>query len=621
MLQRKTRNSIRKYKELRSKANNICRKKKREAMKKKIKNIEELQIRKEYKKFYKEVNTLKTGFNPKLNVIKDSAGAILSEEHKVLDRWAEYFQNLLNNDQHEVHHPVYQTAQPYVEPPTLDEVITAINQLKNGKAPGEDNLPAELFKEGGRTLWCKIHILLTHVWEQETLPEDWNVGLILPIFKKGDKLQCRNYRGITLLNVAYKILSSILNARLTAYSEENIEEYQAGFRPNRSTIDQIFSLRQAMEKCYEYNIDLHFIFVDFLQAFDKVNRNAIFNALEKIGIPHKLIRMVGLTLRNTKAKVRIGNDKSEAFDVKAGVRQGDALSAQLFNITLQAVMEKIVEKGTIINKSKQSVAYADDIALLARNMSSLKENYIKLEQSAALSGLKINETKTKYMKMSRNETRRNQQNLTIGEYNLEGVNNFEYLGSELNNKNMMSDCIHSRIQAGNRSYYANIKLFKSKIISRNSKLKLYKTLIRPVVTYGAECWSMTTTEENALNIFERKILRKIFGPIRVSEELWRRRSNTELNELIENATIVKFIKSQRLRWAGHVQRMGEHRIPKILMNGRIEGRRLQGRPRKRWIDSIEEDLKRMSIRNWKSVARNRDEWRGIVMEAKVHPGL
>ena len=99
------------------------------------------------------------------------------------------------------------------------------------------------------------------------------MGILQPIYKKGDKLECSNYRAIALLNVTYKVLSGILYNRLTVYAEEILGEYQCEFCANHSTIDQIFIIRQTQEKAYEYNIHLHNLFQDFKQAFDSVSRD------------------------------------------------------------------------------------------------------------------------------------------------------------------------------------------------------------------------------------------------------------------------------------------------------------------------------------------------------------
>jgi hypothetical protein len=101
------------------------------------------------------------------------------------------------------------------------------------------------------------------------------------------------------------------------------------------------------------------------------------------------------------------------------------------------------------------------------------------------------------------------------------------------------------------AYFANHKILKSKIISRAAKLQIYKTLIRPVATYGAETWTLTVTEENILRMFERKIIRKVYGSV-MENNIWRVRHNEEINTLLKGEDIVRFIKSQRIRWLEHV---------------------------------------------------------------------
>src|ERR1700744_3504245 len=107
--------------------------------------------------------------------------------------------------------------------------------------------------------------------------------------KKGDKFDCSNYRGINLLNTAYKVLANILYQRLLPYAEPNIGEYQGGFRNYRSTTDQLLSIRQVMEKCREFNVAIHHLFVDCETAYDKVFRRKKWGAMAEFGIPNKLI--------------------------------------------------------------------------------------------------------------------------------------------------------------------------------------------------------------------------------------------------------------------------------------------------------------------------------------------
>ena len=149
-------------------------------------------------------------------------------------------------------------------------MINVIHNMKKGKAPGIDNITVELIKNGGSDLLERIFDLLMQIWDQERMPEEWEIGVICPIFKKGDRRECSNYRGITLLNTVYKIFTCLIYNRLVKYSEMTLGEYQSGFRPSRSTVDQIHVVRQILEKCYEYGIELHNIFIDFKQAMGRL---------------------------------------------------------------------------------------------------------------------------------------------------------------------------------------------------------------------------------------------------------------------------------------------------------------------------------------------------------------
>ena len=198
--------------------------------------------------------------------------------------------------------------------------------------------------------------------------------------------------------------------------------------------------------------------------------------------------------------------------------------------------------------------------------------------------------------------------------------NFEYLGTTLNNQNKIDEEISRRIMKGNKAYFANVKLIKSKLISRQTKMKIYKTLIRPVLTYGAETWTLTSINSNRLRVFERKVIRRIYGPI-LEGDVWRIRTNNEINNILQNEDIVRHIKAQRLQWLGHLERMDGIRAPRKMYKARMECRRRKGRPRSRWTDELEADLLSMNVRPWKVVAADRNKWKSVVGEAKVHIGL
>ena len=158
-------------------------------------------------------------------------------------------------------------------------------------------------------------------------------------------------------------------------------------------------------------------------------------------------------------------------------------------------------------------------------------------------------------------------------------------------------------------------LLSSRLLSKNLKIKIYRTIIWPVVLYGCETWSLTLREERKLRVFEKMVLRRIFEPRRddVTGE-WRRLHNKELNDLYSSPLIVRVIKSRRMRWVGHVARMGEERGVYRVLVGKPEERRPLGRPRRRWVDNIRTDLQEVGCghMDWIGLTQVTDSWRTLV---------
>ena len=158
------------------------------------------------------------------------------------------------------------------------------------------------------------------------MPEEWKESITVPIYKKGDKTDCSNYRGISLLPTTCKILSSILLSRLTPQAEEIFGVHQCGFRRNRSTADYIFCIRDILEKKLEYNEAVHRLFVDFKKAYGSVWREVLYNILNEFGTPIKLVRLIKMCLNEKYRIVREGKNLSDMFPTRNGLKQGDALS-------------------------------------------------------------------------------------------------------------------------------------------------------------------------------------------------------------------------------------------------------------------------------------------------------
>ena len=258
-------------------------------------------------------------------VIKNANGSVIFNKEERLDRWAEHFNKQFSCPSATQLLPVENIHEPWIvntDPPSLAEVKECLCALKRHRAPGPDDLAPALLKDGGEIIARCLTDLLKSIWENECIPEDWGESIVVPIYKKGVRSECSNHRGISLVPVVTRLLASLLLRRLAPAHESFFREQQAGFRPGRGCIDQIFTLRQILEQRHVYRRPTILVFLDLKAAFDSVDRSALLNTLIQQGMPLKFVNIIRALYSQTTGRVRVYGELSKSFPTTSGVRQG-----------------------------------------------------------------------------------------------------------------------------------------------------------------------------------------------------------------------------------------------------------------------------------------------------------
>ena len=224
-----------------------------------------------------------------------------------------------------------------IEPISTSEVRRALKSSKNKKAAGPGDIPIELVKYGPTILLEEtVKVMNKCMIDGDDIPEDWNIGYVSSIHKKGSKTQCKNYRGISVTSSMGRLYGKILKTRLEN-TIVDIEE-QSGFRSGRSCLDNTFTLKQVLEKRIARNMDTHLIFIDLEKAYDSVPLDRLFKTLRKRGINENYIRSIYNIYKNTECVVKSGQQVSKKIKITKGLKQGCSMSPTLFKIYVQEAL-------------------------------------------------------------------------------------------------------------------------------------------------------------------------------------------------------------------------------------------------------------------------------------------
>ena len=503
---------------------------------------------------------------------------------------------------------------------SMGEIRDALRKVKAGKAPGLDRCPMECLIKGGSVVVEWLERLFNVCFAKGIVPEDWRSACVVPICKgKGDKWECNNYRGISLLSATGKLYGRVLIERVRRGTDCIVGEEQCGFRAGRSCVDQLFVVKELCEKYIQKGKDVFWAFLDLEKAYDRVDREALWKVLSLYGVGGKLMRAVKSFYVNSRACVRIGGGESSWFEVKVGVRQGCVMSPWLFNLFIDSVVKEVrervqgeglplVEVGGGVWRLNQ-LLFADDTALVAESAEQLRRLVMEFGRVCERRKLRVNVGKSKVMRCSGSMDDADMDVRLNGEV-LEEVKSFKYLGAVLSTDGRTEMDVKSRINEGRKCLGSLRGVLKNRHLGMRAKNQLYEGVIVPTVVYGAETWSTRVVERNKLDVFEMGCLRSMLGVTRRD-----RMRNEEVRERTNvRCKLSEKVDQKGLMWYGHMVRMDERRWTKKVWKSRVQGKGRRSRSRMRWEEGIRRSLcmRNLSLEQGEIETRDRTGWRAIV---------
>jgi hypothetical protein len=476
---------------------------------------------------------------------------------------------------------------------------------------------------------------------------EWAVARLKLLPKKGDLSLCKNWRGICLLDIASKIFSNILVARLQKAQETLGLEAQCGFRGKRGTIDGLWNLAMALQKRKEHGLETWALFIDLVKAFDTVSREALFTVLRKFGMPDHFINLLVRLHTGVTIKLKLGDNDVE-IPSKIGVRQGSCEGPVLFLFIMQAALETMewpVAKPTFCTKEfgpitgantqrKRNVTnfdmwsslFADDCGLLFETREDMVKgaNYIynHLKRFGLLMHVGRGKTKSKteavYFPAQRQpHSDGDQRDFAVdGDGFISFSTEFIYLGSLIHHTLTSGTDVSRRISKASSAFGALQNcFFKSRLPTEEDKGLVFVSLCLSILLYGSECWNLRQKEFQRLKVFYNQCVRSM---CKVSmRQVFRHRISTK--KLLQRLGIRSFeyyYRTRLLRWVGHVARMPMTRTPRMMLTSWVRHKRPVGAPQMTIGRTVKKALAAKGIsvdfKEWHTLAQDRAAWRAMI---------
>ena len=511
------------------------------------------------------------------------------------------------------------------EPFTKEEVLKAAKSLKQNKSCGMDNIKAEMIKHAPSSVHQLIADIYNKTAETGEFPEELIAGILTPLQKPGKtKGPPENLRPIILLSVLRKILTIILLSRTWDRLKTKIPPNQAAYQGGRSTTEQVYAIKTICEKaitCSDYNF--HLLLLDMSKAFDTVLRDKLLERLETV-LCHDELHILSILTNKPTLRVRVDKNEAEPFQTHLGIMQGDCLSAVLFifylaeclseenNLTEDLKFERNKNKNHSYNVDPQ---YADDTTFGGVGEEG-RERLEKIEE-------KIPKQLAKYNLQS-NESKKEKYQIPKPPPDPEPPPTWEELEAHKNDKPLWSDldylinfqpppkidktpdwkkckllgsCLDTATDIERRKCLTlqsmkNLEtMLLSKHLSIKMKMRLFNTFLSSIMLYNSELWTLNNKLEKVIDVFQRKILRKIL------KFRWPKKiSNEKLYHITKTEPWSITIQRRRMKWTGHLLRLPINTPARLSTIEALKpAKKNRGRPPLTWHKLIESDVKKLGF--------------------------
>ena len=472
------------------------------------------------REFWKKVNNLGVCSGRKRNNIPhevlDENGDVITDSQLVMTKWQNDFSHLYNQTNVQADDAAMAPLGDVNEPIDLEDIGSEINGdisredveialklAKKGKAVGNDEIPVEvLCNKISADFLC---IFFQKCFRHGISPSEWAKGIISPIPKSNttDVRDPMQYRGLTITSCVYKLFCSILHSRLKKWCEVHgiLVDEQNGFRSGRGTLDHIYSLCSLVETRKLNRPSTYAVFVDFRQAYDRINRKYLFKKLQKLGIYGEMLTIIGAVYKGCQCCVRLNGRCTDWFKVDSGLKQGCLLSPILFSLYINDLAQEIKQLGCGVNigDCKLSILlYADDIVMLAESETDLQAMLICLSEWCIKWELLVNQKKSQVVHFRPQAMPMTEVSFSCGETVLDIVLHYKYLGLLVTDHVDYNIAVKAIAQSATRALGGVKVKYKSRGgLPYETFKKLFDVLVWSVLNYSSPVWG--TQEFSCVN--------------------------------------------------------------------------------------------------------------------------